>query len=102
MENESREEEMREAREFGIGSALSRAREGLDLSFEEAEQATKIRKDFLRGLESDDHSGLPESVYVRGFVKTYADYLGLDGSAMSRALKNDGAARYTRRGLRGH
>ena len=85
MENEGREEE---AGEPGIGSALRRAREGLGLSFEEAEEATKIRRDFLRGLERDDHDGLPEAVYVRGFVKTYADYLGLDGGAMSRALKD--------------
>lgn len=47
-----------------IGSILERARLERGLTLEQAEQATKIRKDFLAGLERDDHSKLPEPVYV--------------------------------------
>ena len=63
----------------GIGHLLECARRGRGVSLEEAEQATGIRKDFLQRLEGDDHSAMPEPIYVRGFVKAYANYLGLDG-----------------------
>lgn len=72
-----------------IGSILERARVERGLSLEQAEQTTKIRRNFLRGLERDDHSKLPELVYVRGFVKTYARFLGLDGEALVASLRND-------------
>jgi len=58
---------------------LEHARLKRGVSLEEAERATLIRKDYLERLESDDHSTMPEPIYVRGFVKAYADYLGLDG-----------------------
>ena len=63
----------------GIGHLLERARQRRGVSLEEAEKATMIRKDYLQRLESDDHSAMPEPIYVRGFVKAYATYLGLDG-----------------------
>ncbi len=62
----------------GIGPLLERARTRKGVSLEEAERATMIRKDYLQRLESDDHSAMPEPIYVRGFVKAYANYLGLD------------------------
>jgi cytoskeleton protein RodZ len=58
------------------------------LSLEEVEQATKIRKRYLTGLEREDYAVLPDAVYARGFLKTYANYLGLDGEALSQRLKN--------------
>ena len=58
---------------------MERARRRRSVSLEEAEKATRIHKDFLERLESDDHSAMPEPIYVRGFVKAYANYLGLDG-----------------------
>lgn len=48
----------------------------------EAQQATKIRQSFLAALEEDDYSILPPPVYVRGFIKTYSNYLGLDSEEM--------------------
>src|SRR3712207_7692100 len=58
------------------------------LSLEEVEQATKIRKRYLRGLEREDYAIPPDAVYARGFLKTYANYLGLDGQALSQQLKD--------------
>jgi hypothetical protein len=52
----------------------------------EAEKATRIHKDFLERLESDDHSAMPEPIYVRGFVKAYANYLGLDGDRFAAQI----------------
>ena len=78
---------------LSIGSALRRAREKRGLSLEEAEQATKIRARYLDALERQDYGILPASIYVHGFLKTYATFLGLDGEALSRELKESGQAK---------
>jgi hypothetical protein len=52
-------------------------RHGLD--FAEAELATKIRGKYLRALEQEQFELLPAQTYVRGFLRSYAEYLGLDG-----------------------
>ena|SRR5829696_3489550 len=57
------------------------------VSLEEAAQATRIRRDYLAKLESDDHSTMPEPIYVRGFIKTYANYLGLDGDRLAAQIR---------------
>ena len=57
------------------------------VSLEEAAQATRIRRDYLAKLESDDHSMMPEPIYVRGFIKTYANYLGLDGDRLAAQIR---------------
>jgi cytoskeletal protein RodZ len=74
--------------EPGIGRLLEHKRKEQGLSLEEVEQATKIRKRYLMGLEHDDYAVLPDAVYARGFLKTYANYLGLDGEAFARELKS--------------
>ena len=64
---------------FEIGSSLheARVRRGLDLS--QVERDTKIRTKYLAALEEDDFDTLPSPAYARGFLRTYADYLGLEG-----------------------
>jgi cytoskeleton protein RodZ len=64
---------------FAIGSSLkdARLRKGLDLAT--AAEATKIRSRHLQALEDEQFDVLPGQTYVRGFLKTYADFLGLDG-----------------------
>lgn len=69
-----------------IGRSLERAREGMGLSLWQVEQETRIRSRYLRDLEREDFDVLP-AVYVLGSLKTYADFLGLDGAALSRQLK---------------
>ena len=49
------------------------------IEFAQAEQATKIRTKYLRSLEEERFELLPSETYVKGFLRTYADYLGLDG-----------------------
>src|SRR5689334_22821739 len=49
------------------------------IEFAQAEQATKIRAKYLRSLEEEHFELLPSETYVKGFLRTYADYLGLDG-----------------------
>lgn len=76
-----------EAARPGLGHALLRARKERGFSLEEAERAAKIRKDFLARLEQEDYDGLPEPVYVRGFLKAYGDFLGLDGVTLATQLE---------------
>ena len=66
-------------RMFEIGSSLreARTRQGLELA--ELETRTKIRAKYLRALEADQFEVLPGHTYVKGFLRTYADSLGLDG-----------------------
>lgn len=80
----------------GIGPALEDARTQKGLSFEEVEQATKIRKRYLEALEREDYSILPDAVYVQGFLKTYANYLGLDGDVISLEFKSRRRSRRVR------
>src|SRR3954469_14124308 len=64
---------------FEIGTSLREARLRRRIDFAEAEQATKIRGKYLRALEEEQFEILPSETYVKGFLRTYADYLGLDG-----------------------
>jgi len=63
---------------FEIGNTLreARRRQGLDLAACEA--ATKIRVKYLAAMEEEQFEVLPEPAYVRGFLRSYADFLGVD------------------------
>ena len=64
---------------FEIGHSLreARVRQGLDWS--QVELATKIRAKYIRALEEEQFELLPTGTYVKGFLRSYADFLGLDG-----------------------
>ena len=64
---------------FEIGNSLREARLRQTLDFPEIEQATKIRGKYLRALEDEQFDVLPAQTYVKGFLRSYAEYLGLDG-----------------------
>jgi cytoskeletal protein RodZ len=64
---------------FEIGNSLREARMRRGLDYPELEQATKVRAKYLRALEEEEFEILPAPTYVRGFLRAYADYLGLDG-----------------------
>src|SRR3954454_23924954 len=64
---------------FEIGTSLREARLRQGLDFPELEQAIKIRGKYLRALEDEEFEVLPAQTYVKGFLRAYAEYLGLDG-----------------------
>jgi cytoskeleton protein RodZ len=64
---------------FEIGNSLREARLRQSLELTEAELATKIRGKYLRALEEEQFELLPAETYVKGFLRTYAEWLGLDG-----------------------
>jgi hypothetical protein len=61
-----------------IGERLREARMRQGLDIHEVELATKIRGKYLRALEDDEFSMLPGGTYVKSFLRTYAEHLGLD------------------------
>ena len=79
-----------------IGSLLEKKRLEKGLSLKEVEQATKIRTRYLEGLEREDPTSLPDPVYARGFLKTYANFLGLDGEQLSREFRDNRVPRRER------
>jgi hypothetical protein len=64
---------------FEIGNSLREARLRQKLDFPTLERAVKIRAKYLNALEQEEFDVLPAATYVKGFLRTYADFLGLDG-----------------------
>jgi cytoskeleton protein RodZ len=64
---------------FDIGSSLREARLRQELDFPELEARTKIRPKYLRALEDEQFDVLPAPTYIKGFLRSYAEALGLDG-----------------------
>lgn len=61
-----------------VGAHLKRERELRDISLEEVSRVTRVRLAYLEALEQGRWGGLPADVYVRGYVRAYARFLGLD------------------------
>lgn len=59
------------------GNLLSRERVKRKLSLDEVAQATKIKENFLAAIERGEYTELPSPAYAEGFVRNYAEYLGL-------------------------
>ena len=73
-----------------IGSTLREARMRARIDISEVEAQTKIRAKYLRAMENEEWDLLPGPVYVKSFLRTYGDFLGLD----SRLLVDDFKRRY--------
>jgi cytoskeleton protein RodZ len=75
-----------------IGATLRDARLRARIDMTEVESQTKIRAKYLRAIENEQWDLLPGPVYVKSFLRTYGDYLGLD----SRMLVEEFKRRYER------
>ena len=75
-----------------IGETLRETRMRRRIDMTEVETATKIRAKYLRALENEEWDLLPGPTFVKTFLRTYADYLGLD----SRLLVEEYRQRYER------
>jgi cytoskeletal protein RodZ len=69
-----------------LGRVLFQARVARGLTIEEAERDTRISKRYLEALEREDFSAFPAPFYARAFLRTYAQYLGLDANQLLAAL----------------
>ncbi len=66
-----------------IGSVFREARNRRKVDLSEVEAATRIRARYLRAIENEEWDVLPGGVYTRGFIRTYATFLGLDGERLA-------------------
>lgn len=67
----------------GIGATLRDARIRRKIDLSEVEAAIKIRVRYLQAIENEEWNALPGGAYTRGFIRTYAYYLGLDGERLA-------------------
>ena len=65
-----------------IGQSLREARMRARIDVSEIEAKTKIRAKYLRALENEEWGLLPGPTFVKSFLRTYAQALGLDGKAL--------------------
>jgi len=72
-----------------IGQQLKQARESRGLSMKQVVQATRIRVHYLEAMETDDFSTLPSAAQARGFLRSYADFLGLNADDLISRQRNE-------------
>jgi cytoskeleton protein RodZ len=65
---------------FDLGASLRAARHKRGLELDAVQRELRIRKRYLEALEGERFELLPGEVYTRGFLREYAEFLGLDGS----------------------
>src|ERR1700738_3977883 len=75
-----------------IGATLRETPMRARIDINEVEARTKIRAKYLRAIENEEWDLLPGPVYIKSFLRTYGDYLGLD----SRMLVEEYKRRYER------
>jgi cytoskeleton protein RodZ len=70
-----------------LGQQLREAREARGLSVDDVARGTRIRAAYIRALEEEHFADLPAPVYVRGFLRNYATFLGLDAEELIGELE---------------
>ena len=82
-----------------IGSVLRTARVQAGLELRDVAAMLKIRYVFMLAIEDGRYHELPGTAYAVGFVRAYADYLGLDCDAVVRRFKDEVANKVSQPGL---
>ena len=90
VETSTSEDDCKQLITLGGHLKIIRTRQGLSLK--QVAQRTHIQPNQLRAIETGNWAKLPEAVYVKGFVKRYAQALGLDGAAIADTVCVEPAA----------
>ncbi len=72
-----------------VGAQLKKVREQHNVSLQDVSDYLNIRKTILMAIEQGDRTKMPEAVYSVGFVKSYAQYLGLDTTLLVNRFKQE-------------
>jgi len=88
---------VRIADQLAVGPTLRAARERTGRTLPECSQQLFIRLPFLEALEDGRHRDLPGGAYAAGFLRTYAEFLELDGEELVRRFRQEGAGGFTNR-----
>jgi cytoskeletal protein RodZ len=73
---------------FELGQLLRKARLEKGISLEDLQEVTKIRKRYLEAIEEGNFKVLPGTFYIRAFIKSYAEAVGLDPNEVLRLYRN--------------
>jgi len=73
----------------GLGEKLAKKRISLGLDPKDIEKAIRIRAKHIEALENGRYGSLPPDVYVRGFVRNYANYLQLDANKVMKLYERE-------------
>ncbi|WP_028972732.1 helix-turn-helix domain-containing protein [Spirochaeta cellobiosiphila] len=71
-----------------LGNRLKEARESKDISIEQVARETNISRQYIEALENEDYEKFPGEAYLLGFLRNYADYLGLNANEQIHLYKN--------------
>lgn len=71
-----------------LGQLLKEARKEKGLSLDDVQEITKIQKRYLKAIEDGNYAILPGSFYVRGFIKNYAEAVGLEPESVLQLYRN--------------
>ena len=82
---------------LGVGATLRAARTRTGKSLSEVAALLRIRQPYLLALEEGRHKDLPGGAYAIGFLRTYADFLALDGEEMVRRFRAEASDDLTSR-----
>lgn len=72
-----------------VGEILQAGREKKGISLEEVAMATRIKKEFLEAIEENDFHKISSEVVTKGFIKNYAEFLGLSSEPILPIFKRD-------------
>jgi cytoskeletal protein RodZ len=75
---------------FEIGTTLREARVRRTLTLQQVEEDTKIRVKYVQAMENEDWDVMPGVTYVKGFLRTYSTYLGLDPEVIIGEFRSRG------------
>lgn len=72
-----------------VGDILRSEREKQGLTIKDVENETSIRALYIEAIENSDQKSLPSEVYVKGFIRNYAEFLRLDADALVRQYREE-------------
>jgi cytoskeleton protein RodZ len=75
---------------FEIGNTLREARVRRNLTLQQVEEDIKIRVKYVQAMENEDWDLMPGVTYVKGFLRTYSTYLGLDPDVIIGEFRSRG------------
>jgi cytoskeletal protein RodZ len=70
-----------------VGEILKAEREKRGISIKDVEKGTSIRSLYIQAIEDGDYAIVPGEVYLKGFIRNYATFLGLDGQEMVKIYR---------------
>lgn len=80
----------------GVGATLREARIAKNLSILDIEKAINVRASYIKAIEDEEYNKAPGDVFVRGIIRSYGNYLGLDGMELVSMYRESSAGEAAR------